>query len=116
MDKKLPLTGIELLLVACKPNTYENFKDITKQKVIDICLDKGYLTKKDTRIKNAEYQFVMKVFERDYPAMILIAPKIEPVLKPEDYQRVQQQSEEFAEAIIENISKALMDRQIPLPV
>lgn len=116
MDETPPFTGIELLLIACKPHTYINFKSITEQKVITICLHKGYLTKRDIKSKSKKHKFITSVFERDYPAMILAAPQIEPVLKPEDYQRIQEQSKVFAQAIVESISKALMDRQIPLPL
>ncbi|WP_133146438.1 hypothetical protein BCV29_13420 [Vibrio cyclitrophicus] len=115
MTVEHPFTSTELLLMACAEHLYNNFKDTTEKKVIDICLEKRYLTKQDIHHRSEEYQFVEKVFKRDYPAMLLIAPKIEPAIKTRDYQRLLKQSEYFAEAIIESVSKSLMNKQIAPP-
>ncbi|MCR9772574.1 hypothetical protein QTO16_10760 [Vibrio harveyi] len=115
MDTKRPFTGVELLLIACAPHTYDNFKIITKKKVVDICVDKGYITSLDIQRKSKRYQFIVNVFERDYPAMILSTPTTTVVKKPDDYHRVQEDSLELAKAIIEDIGKSLMEKKVDLP-
>ncbi|HHP0462543.1 TPA: hypothetical protein ACRZZI_005228 [Vibrio harveyi] len=115
METKRPFSGVELLLVACAPHTYDNFKTITKQKVVEICIDRGYITPIDIRKKSKKFDFIIDVFERDYPAMILSAPPITVVEEPDDYYRVQEESNEFAKAIIEDIGKSLMEKKVDLP-
>ncbi|MGR5286884.1 hypothetical protein ACP3V5_16330 [Vibrio maritimus] len=115
MDKKRSYTGSELLLMHSKPHTYENFKLITKKEVLNICIDKGFLTNVDLNEKSDRYRFVSEIFERDFPSMILILPKIKPITEPKEYRRITKEANEIARAIIEDLSKSLMDRPIRLP-
>lgn len=105
----------DILLIASEAHSFKNFKTMTRHYVLNICLDKGYLTKRSIENKSKEYLFVINIFERDYPSMILMAPTIKPIVKPEDYLRVRNESEEFATAIVEDVGKSLMNKEIELP-
>ncbi|WP_102306141.1 hypothetical protein [Vibrio cyclitrophicus] len=110
-----PLSFIEQLLLSCELHKYENFKTLTWWNVVESCEAKGYLAQQDVKQRSPKYQFVEKVFERDYPAMILSVPKIEPASCMDDIARLKRDANELAETIIKDVAKVLMSRVIDSP-
>ncbi|KDN29674.1 hypothetical protein VFDL14_23145 [Vibrio fortis] len=103
------------LLVACEFHKFENFKVMTWEAVIEQCIEKGYLDQQDIRQKSKEFQFLERVFNRDFPAMILAAPTIKPLRDIDDFSRLKKESQELAESIVQDAAQVLMGKQIELP-
>lgn len=105
----------ERLLVACEFHKFENFKVMTWENVIEQCIEKGYLDQQDIQRKSKEFQFLERVFNRDFPAMILAAPTIKPLRYIDDFSRLKKESQELAESIVQDAAQVLMGKQIELP-
>ncbi|MFZ3490185.1 hypothetical protein [Vibrio harveyi] len=85
-----------------------------KEGVIKRCLERGLLSEEDKRVKSKIYQWVYKVIDNDFSALVLLRKEKTKITTSSDLKELFYDIDDICEEVILRIATRILDRKLEL--